>query len=275
MAAVHLEFFESIDQIASAKAEIFDGLSGLGVAVAPADDQRLAVPAQQAALDRRRLFGDGPSTSVWAETLSMTLDGTDLLVKTEEAAPFRARLNIPGPHAVSNFLASATIALVLGLAPEAIAERAPLLKSPGNRGGLKRLSDDIVLIDDSYNSNPRAVIAAIDTLALATNRRRVACLGDMLELGSQGPELHRSTGAAIASKVDLLLGVGPLGAEMVRGARTLPPGSKKVFSDSTALAAQIGALVNAHDALLVKGSRGVRMERVVEALVAAHPQVSA
>ena len=275
VAAAHLESFESIDQIARAKAEIFDGLSGLGAAVAPADDQRLAVPAQRAAHDRRRLFGEGPSTSVWAETLSMTLDGTSLLLNIEGAAAVPARLTTPGSHAVSNFLAAATIALALGLSPAEIAQRAPLLKSPGNRGGLRRLSDDIVLIDDSYNSSPRAVIAAVDTLALATGRRLVACLGDMLELGSQGPELHRSTGAAIASKVDLLLGVGPLGAEMVRAAKALPEGSKKAFTDSTAMAAQIGALVNAHDAILVKGSRGMRMERVVETLVAAHPQVSA
>lgn len=272
VAAVHLEFFDSIDQIARAKSEIFEGLGAAGVAVAPADDPRLAAPAFTASAQRSRLFGEGPRTSVRAETISMTLDGTDLMLHAAGAAPIAIGLRVPGPHAASNFLAAASIALALGLGVTEIAETAPLLKSVSNRGGITRLARDIVLIDDTYNSNPRALIAAVDTLALALNRRRVACLGDMLELGPTGPELHRAAGAEIASKVDLLLGVGPLGKEIVIGARALPEGAKKAFADSTDLASEIGGLVKPYDAILVKGSRGARMERVVEALVAAHPR---
>ena len=156
---------------------------------------------------------------------------------------------------------------------ETIAERARLLKPGGNRGAVKRLTDDILLIDDTYNSNPKALLSAIETLALAKNRRKVACIGEMLELGESGARLHRDAGAALDGRVDLLLGVGALASEIVLGASSLPPQAKKVFGTSIELAANIGSLVKSHDAVLVKGSRGVRMERVVEALVAAHPGV--
>jgi UDP-N-acetylmuramoyl-tripeptide--D-alanyl-D-alanine ligase len=163
----------------------------------------------------------------------------------------------------------------LAIPLEVIAERARLLKQGGNRGAVKRLQDDILLIDDTYNSNPRALLSAIETLALAKDRRRVACIGEMLELGPEGARLHREAGAALGSRVDLLLCVGALAKEVAIGAARLPETSKKGFVDSVELAAHINDLVKSHDAVLVKGSRGVRMERVVEALSAAHPGVPA
>lgn len=184
-------------------------------------------------------------------------------------------LRAPGPHAISNFLAAAAVAEALGIPAETIAERARLLKPGGNRGAVKRLRDDILLIDDTYNSNPKALLSAIETLALAGDRRKVACIGEMLELGESSARLHRETGAALGGRVDLLLGVGALASEIAAGASTLPPQAKKVFANSIELAANISSLVKSHDAVLVKGSRGVRMERVVEALEAAHPGVSA
>jgi UDP-N-acetylmuramoyl-tripeptide--D-alanyl-D-alanine ligase len=169
-----------------------------------------------------------------------------------------------------NLLAAAAVALTLGLSLETIAAGARQLKPASNRGAVKRLQDDILLIDDSYNSNPKALLSAIDTLALAHDRRRVACLGEMRELGPRGPELHREAGAAIGARVDMLLGVGALAKEILLGASALPEGAKRAFETSADLAAEINDIVRAHDAVLVKGSRGVRMERVVEALVAVH-----
>nr|MBP6704367.1 hypothetical protein [Vicinamibacteria bacterium] len=123
--------------------------------------------------------------------------------------------------------------------------------------------------------NPKALRSAIETLALAKGRRRVACVGDMLELGPGGPQLHHEAGAFIGPRVDLLLGVGPLALEIVAGAAALPNEAKRTFATSADLAENISSLVRGHDAVLVKGSRGVRMERVVEALMAAHPGASA
>lgn len=273
VAAAHLEFFDSIAEIAAAKAEIFETLDSSDTAVAPADEPLLWTRAR-ATKARVVLFGEGARSSVRAEAASMTLDGSTFLLHTE-AAQEDVALPVPGPHAISNFLLAASVAMALGLSAKDAAEQAHLLRSGSNRGRIRHLKDDIVLIDDSYNSNPRALLAAVETLALATDRRRVACIGEMLELGPNGPRLHREAGAEIAGRVDLLLGVGPLGQELVLGAASLPENAKRVFDTSASLASVIGDLVRSRDAVLVKGSRGVRMERVVDSLVAAHPGVSA
>ncbi len=273
VAAAHLEFFESVAQIAQAKAEIFEALGPGDTAVAPAGEPLLSSRAQ-ASPGSARLFGEGEHTSCRALDVSMSLEGSQFTLQYGDA---RVAVTLPvcGPHAISNLLAATVVATSLGLSLEAIATAARELKPAANRGAVQRLRDDILLIDDSYNSNPRALLSAIDTLALARDRRRVACLGEMRELGPQGPQLHREAGAAIGTRVDLLLGVGALAREILKGASTLPDEAKRAFETSADLAAEINDLVRTHDAVLVKGSRGVRMERVVEALTAAHPMGAA
>ena len=273
VAAAHLEYFASVDEIAAAKAEIFETLGPGDTAVAPADDPRIAIRALGTA-GSARLFGSGDKSSIRATNVSMSLEGSWFQLQAGSARA-SVSLPVPGPHAISNFLAAATVAQALDLPLEVIAERAGLLKAGFNRGAVKRLQDDILLIDDTYNSNPKALLSAIDTLALANDRRRVACVGEMLELGAGSAKLHREAGAAIGTRVDLLLGVGALANEILIGASSLPPQAKKAFGTSIELASNISSLVRSHDAVLVKGSRGVRMERVVEALMAAHPGASA
>lgn len=273
VAAAHLEFFDSVAQIAEAKAEIFETLREGDFAVAPADEPLLSSRALHPKA-QARLFGEGERSSVRAHQVAMSLDGSTFELQCDDAR-VPVTLPVAGPHAVSNFLAAAAAASALGVPIETIAERARLLKSAGNRGTVKRLGDDILLIDDSYNSNPKALGSAVETLSLARDRRRVACVGDMLELGAEGPRLHREAGAFIGPRVDLLLGVGPLAREIVAGAATLPAEARRAFATSADLAANITSLVRGHDAVLVKGSRGVRMERVVEALMAAHPGATA
>jgi len=273
VAAAHLEYFKSVDEIAAAKAEIFETLGAGDTAIAPADEPRLTrrVKGKPFAV---RLFGPGEGSSSRADEATMTLEGSRFQLVSGAS---RVEVNLPasGPHAISNFLAAVAVAEALDIPPEAVADRARLLKPGGNRGSVKRLQDDILLIDDTYNSNPRALLSAIETLALARDRRKVACIGEMLELGENGATLHRDAGAALGPRVDLLLGVGALAREIVSGATSLPPQAKRVFETSAELAANISSLVKSHDAVLVKGSRGVRMERVVEALLAAHPGVPA
>ncbi len=273
VAAAHLENFASVDGIAAAKAEIYETLGPGDTAVAPADEPRLTrrVLGKPFAA---RLFGAGDPSSLRAEAVAMSLEGSRFQLASG-GSRVEVNLRAPGPHAISNFLAAAAVAEALGIPAETVAERARFLKPGGNRGAVKRLRDDILLIDDTYNSNPKALLSAIETLALAGDRRKVACIGEMLELGESSARLHRETGAALGGRVDLLLGVGALASEIAAGASTLPPQAKKVFANSIELAANISSLVKSHDAVLVKGSRGVRMERVVEALEAAYPGVSA
>lgn len=273
VAAAHLEFFASLDEIAAAKAEIFDALGPDDTAVAPADEPLLRDRTLRAR-GTARFFGPGDRSSLSATRVEMSLDGSRFEIESMGSTA-GVVLPVPGPHAISNFLAAATVGQALGLPLDVIAGRAKHLVPGGNRGALKRLQDDILLIDDSYNSNPRALLSALETLALAKDRRKVACLGDMLELGPTSAALHREAGGAVGARVDLLLCVGPLAKEIAAGADLLPEASKKLFADSAALAAQVNDLVRSRDAVLVKGSRGLRMERVVEALIAAHPGVPA
>jgi UDP-N-acetylmuramoyl-tripeptide--D-alanyl-D-alanine ligase len=273
VAAAHLASFRSVEEIAAAKAEIYETLGASDTAIAPADEP-LLTSRVKGGVFTARLFGVAETASVRATDISMNLDGSRfrLLVGGSEVA---VELKTPGPHAIANLLAAAAVADTLGISANTIAERARLLRTASNRGAVKHLEDDILLIDDTYNSNPRALLSAIETLALATGRRKVACVGEMLELGETSARLHREAGAALGPRVDLLLGVGALAHEIAEGASSLPPHAKKVFATSIDLAANISELVKSHDAVLVKGSRGVRMERVVEALLAAHPGAAA
>ena len=163
VAAAHLEFFDSVAQIAAAKAEIFETLSNGDTAVVPADEPLLRDRALKTS-GSVYLFGEGPEARVRAAGISMSLEGSTFELQSG-GSRVAVHLSVPGPHAVSNFLAAAAIAEALGVSAKAAAERAPLLKSVGNRGAVKHLGDDILLIDDSYNSNPKALLSAIDTLA--------------------------------------------------------------------------------------------------------------
>src|SRR5262245_41925087 len=175
-------------------------------------------------------------------------------------------LPLSGAHFVENFLAAAAAAWAMGVSPEAIADAAASLLPARHRGELVRLGQGVVLIDDCYNSNPVAVEAALAALQLAAGKRRVAILGDMLELGPTAAALHRAAGEQAASKAQLVVGVGPLAQHLVDGAAD--HAETRHFGDAGAAAAGLAELVHPGDAVLVKGSRGVHLERVVDALVA-------
>jgi len=177
---------------------------------------------------------------------------------------------LAGPHFVTSFLAAAAAAHVLGVPPEAMAEAATSLRPARHRGEVRRLGERVVLLDDCYNSSPEALEAAVVALSLLPGQRRVAVLGDMLELGPTGPALHRERGRALARRVDAVVGVGPLAGEIVEGAREagLPAGSLHHFATATETVEALSRLVRPGDAVLVKASRGIRLEAVVDALAA-------
>jgi UDP-N-acetylmuramoyl-tripeptide--D-alanyl-D-alanine ligase len=272
VAPVHLEFFASVDAIAEAKAEVLDGLRADGVAVLNGDDPRVRRMAEGR---QRRIvwFGRDRRYDVSAESWRGTPFGMrfDLRVggKTVDVA-----LPLPGNHFVSNFLAAAAVAHVQGIPPEAMAEAATRLTAARHRGEVRRLGEGITLIDDCYNSSPDALAAAVVTLGMATARRRVAVLGDMLELGPTGPALHHEQGAALAGTVDVVVGVGPLARHFLEGARSAGLLATRLhhFADAAEAAAVLGTIVEPGDAVLVKGSRGIRLEAVVDALVRLFPE---
>jgi UDP-N-acetylmuramoyl-tripeptide--D-alanyl-D-alanine ligase len=266
VAPVHLEFFPSVDAIADAKAEILEGLRPDGVAVLNGDDPRVR---QRGLAHRGRVlwFGRDRAFDVSAENWRGTVNGMRFDMRLG-GRTLDVALPLAGPHFMMNFLAAAAAAHHLGIEPETIAERALDLKAAARRGEVVRLGGGVTLLDDSYNSNPAAVEAAVGALTLAARGRRVAFLGDMLELGPAGPELHAQTGAAIAGRLDLLVAAGDLAKHFVEGARRAGKDAAALaaFSDSAAAADAAAGLVHPGDAVLVKGSRGARMEKVVDAL---------
>ena len=152
---------------------------------------------------------------------------------------------------------------------EVMIEEIPRLTPFSGRGGLIQLGHGLRLIDDSYNSNPRALQAALKGLASLPARRRVAVLGDMLELGPTEADFHRQAGRQVAENGwDLLLAIGPLARHIAEGAMAagLPKARVLTFSNSDEAAARISSLVKDGDLILVKGSRGIETERVVERL---------
>ncbi len=267
VAAVHLEFFDSVDAIAAAKAEILEGLGPRGVAVLNADDERLR-RVGQAHPGRVVWFGRDRACEVSAGNWRGSLAGMRFDLRLDGRV-LDVALPLAGAHNLTNFLAAAAAAHAAGVAPEALAAAASRVAPASHRGEVRRLAGGVTLLDDSYNSNPAAVTAAVAALGLSGARRRVAVLGDMLELGPGGPELHRQAGRRLAGQVELLAAVGPLAREILAGAREagLPPEALLAFPDAAAAAAELPALVRPGDAVLVKGSRGVRLETVVAALV--------
>jgi len=265
----HLGFFASVDAIADAKAEIFEGATSSTVLVANADDDRIAARLPHFR-GRVTTFGIERHANVRAsDVVDRGTDGMRARVTTPRGdttidTPLVGRSNL------ANILAATAVALEFDVPLAAIAERARRLQPAAHRGDVVRLASGITLIDDSYNANPTATRRALEVLASASATRRVAVLGEMLELGDQSIALHEDVGRAAArSNVDLLVTVGgapasALAASAVAAGRSR--GAVQHFATSDEAAAFVLSAVRPGDVVLVKGSRGVRTDRVVERL---------
>ena len=164
------------------------------------------------------------------------------------------------------------MALELGVSLTKIAERAVHLVPARHRGEVVRLGSRVTVIDDSYNANPSATRLALEVLAKTSASRRIAVLGEMLELGERSIDLHSGIGKAVSTAgVDLLIAVGgkPAAALAETAARTGMPGARvRYFTTSDEAAAAVSTLIEPGDIVLVKGSRGVGTDRIVERIVA-------
>jgi UDP-N-acetylmuramoyl-tripeptide--D-alanyl-D-alanine ligase len=263
----HLGFFPSVDAIADAKAEILEGLRPGGVAVLNADDPRVRRIGEASGRDVI-WFGRDRRHDVSAENWRGSIAGMRFDLRLGGRSVDIA-LPLAGPHHVMNFMAAAAVAHRLGITPEAIAIAAAGIEPPLHRGQVLRCGESVTIVDDSYNASPDAVAAAMTTLGLAAGRR-VLFLGDMLELGDASAGLHREVGEKLAGRVDAVVGVGPMAKHVVEAARAsgMDESALHHFADSETAAAAAADLARPGDTILVKGSRGMRMERVLDALVA-------
>jgi len=269
VAEVHTEFFPSIEAIADAKAEVLNGATTGTVLVANADDPR--VVARMGSFPGRTVtFGFSPGATVRAEQVEDAgLGGMRARVTTPSGTTAWS-VALPGRNNLLNSLAAAAVGLEFGVPLAAMAEAASGLAPSAHRGELVRLARGIVVLDDSYNSNPRALEAALEVVASDRSAsRRGAVLGEMLELGEQSTALHERCGrAAAACGLAWLITVGgePARALGRAAAPGLPPGAVEHAATSDEAAALAVRRVEDGDLVLVKGSRGIATERVVERL---------
>jgi UDP-N-acetylmuramoyl-tripeptide--D-alanyl-D-alanine ligase len=267
---VHLEFFQSVEDIAMAKKEILEGTKSGGAAVLNGDDTLVGDIARDWK-GRKITFGFSPGCDVQASGVEkIGTDGLSFALRLEER---RERVFFPFLYEdyIYNLLAAVGVSHALSVPLDAVVGQIPRLKPFEKRGILVPLSRGIRLVDDSYNSNPKALAAALRSLAGLPARRKVAVLGDMLELGERAPEFHRQAGKkAVESGWDILVTVGPLARQMAEGARAAGMAEDRIlsFSSTEEAAAALASIIEDGDLVLVKGSRGVRTDRLVEKLKA-------
>ena len=266
VAPVHLEFFDSIAGIARAKYELIESLPSTGTAVLNADDEYVSQFG-------RDFYGRVITYGIRAATgIHVDVRGEDIRSAGAEGSQFfvvagrgrePARLPLVGEHNILNALAAVAVGMVRGLTlPESVAALATLAP-PDKRGQVLHLGN-ITVINDCYNSNPKALNAMIDALATMPAGRRIVVAGEMLELGPAAAEMHRAAGQHVAEKkIDWLVGVRGLAQAMVDGAREAGVEAEFVATPEEA-GERLARETRDNDVVLFKASRGVKLEKALE-----------
>jgi UDP-N-acetylmuramoyl-tripeptide--D-alanyl-D-alanine ligase len=297
IAVEHLEFFSSIEEIALAERELIENLAWPdATAVLNADDERVA-RFDEVARGRVLWFSTGSSTSAGTDV------STDASASKAARAEFRAekieergvagsafdfvsptgraRLELPliGRHNVLNAVAALAAASVWGIGAEDAQRVFPALQPADKRGEVVKFEEGFTVINDSYNSSPTALNALAELLAATPGfKRRILAAGEMRELGESAPDLHRECGRFVAGlrKIDWIVGVQGPAEEFVRAAVAAgqPQERAKFFQNSAEAGEFLAGFIKPDDLLLLKGSRGVKMEKILEAIDAGHARIA-
>ena len=266
----HLELLGSQEAITAAKGELVAALPASGTAVLNADDPRCLSLARKTRARVLR-FGLGEGAEVRAVDLAGDPEGSSFTLRAPEGVAFPVRLSVPGLHQVRNALAAAAAALAVGCGPEEIRAGLAGFGLRRGRGAAVEATGGWTVIDDTYNANPASMEAALAVLAARSPRgRRIAVLGDMLELGPASGEAHRAVGhLAARAGVALLLTFGREARGIGLGAVSagLPPDAVRHYENKEELLADLRETLRPGDLVLVKGSRGMRMEEIVSGLL--------
>src|SRR5580698_6240011 len=262
VAPVHLEYFDSLAGIARAKYELIESLPASGTAILNADDEYVS-QFGRGFKGKVILYGTSATADVRAENArAQGTEGSefDIVIGSQRR---HAKLPLVGAHNVLNALAAVAVAVDRGLdAGDAITALATL-KAADKRGQVLQLGN-ITVVNDCYNSNPKALDAMVDALAAMPAKRRIVVAGEMLELGPSGEEMHRAAGMhAVQKKIDLVLGVRGLAQAMVEGAKQAGGGAEFVAGPEEA-GEWLARETRDGDVVLLKASRGVKLEKALE-----------
>jgi UDP-N-acetylmuramoyl-tripeptide--D-alanyl-D-alanine ligase len=265
--AVHLEFFDSIEGIAAAKRELLENIDESGAIVVNADDPRV-MAISEGFRGRRVSYGvDQPADVMATRIENRGLFGTAFVLKAggESRNVF---LNMPGRHNLDNLLAAIAAARVAEISWDGILRAIAGIVPASHRGEMIE-AGGVTIYDDTYNSNPYALSKALDLLARADcSGRRVAVIGDMLELGRTEKKLHYDAGNLAPAGIDVILGVGERARSVIEGATDAGFPRESLFhvSDANRAAEFLEEFVEEGDLVLLKASRGIGLDRVVDRL---------
>ncbi len=263
----HLEFMKDRQGVAKEKKELIEALPKDGVAVVNFDD-----PLALAAVSFRRndlkvvTFGFKDGADVFATGIKdYGTKGSEFLL----LGKYPVRLPVPGRHNIANFLGSLAVARELGMGVEEILKRSPFLTLPPQRLSVMRLPN-LVLIDDSFNANPQSMAAALEVLCASADRaKRVAILGDMLELGESSILFHQELGKRAGGCVDRLVVIGKMAPAVIDGALSAGMTKNKIrcYQRAEEVGAELFDIFHFGDTILVKGSRKMALEKIVQMIV--------
>jgi UDP-N-acetylmuramoyl-tripeptide--D-alanyl-D-alanine ligase len=259
---VHLEFFNSIADIARAKYELVQSLPADGTAILNADDEYVSQFGREFK-GKVVKYGLGPMANVRAENIQPRGEQGSVFDVVAGDHREHATLLLVGTHNVHNALAAVAVALEHGFGLEEAVATLGTLVPADQRGQVVRVGN-ITVINDCYNSNPKALAAMVDALATMPARRRIVVAGEMLELGPLGAEMHRESGMHISRKgINVLIGVRGLAQEMVNAVK-----ASSISAQFVATPEEAGEWLRQNardgDVVLMKASRGVKLEKALE-----------
>jgi UDP-N-acetylmuramoyl-tripeptide--D-alanyl-D-alanine ligase len=266
---VHVEHLGSIENVAKGKAELVEGMKAGGTAVLNADDARV-LKMRELHKGNTITFGIENAADVTASKIEMKRFGETRFVLTLPNGEAEVSFQLSGRHNVSNALAAAAVGYSFGMTAQEIADSLRSIKPPAQRGEVLHFQDGFTVINDSYNSNPAALLGMVETLVDGgkSAQRLIVVAGEMLELGAKEKKIHAATGAELAgSGIDFLIGVRGLAKDLVEGAKGNNLKEAKFFDDVDKAGEFLTNKIKAGDLVLVKGSRGVKTEKVIEKLL--------
>lgn len=266
---VHIEHLGSIENVANAKAELVEGMKEGGTTVLNADDPRV-LAMRELSKGRTITYGiDEPADITASQIVFRDFGSTRFLLTTPEGtAPVEFPLN--GRHNILNVLSAAAVGYCFGMSAVEIASSLSSVVAPPQRGEILKFAAGFTVINDSYNSNPAALLSMVQTLVDGAQdaKRRIVVAGEMLELGDNAHAIHRQTGETMAAMgIQMLIGVRGLADDLVRGAETQGLTNAHFTKDSDSAGEFLAAEIKDGDTVLIKGSRGVQTERVIERLL--------
>ncbi len=266
---VHLEHLGSIERIQQAKAELVEGMKPNGTAILNADDERV-LAMRVKSRGKTVTYGIANKADVFATGIEMNRFGETRFKLHLPGDEAEVSFSLNGRHNILNALAASAVGFSFGMSAREIAAALETIMPPPQRGEVLHFKEGFTVINDSYNSNPDALISMVKTLidGGATAKRKIVVAGEMLELGAEQAAIHREVGQVLAeSGIDMLVGVRGLAQEMTESAKANGLDETSFFENSEQAGEFLASEIKAGDLVLVKGSRGVRTEKVVEKLI--------